>query len=93
MVLAISVFGVSDLSAYLWFAFAGAALTMVAVHAIASLGRDGATPMKLAIAGAALTAALSQLDLRRAADRPADDGDLPLLAGRHRRWPRASTCS
>ena len=59
MVLAISCFGVSDLSAYLWFAFAGAALTMVAVHAIAAMGRDGATPVKLAIAGAALTAALS----------------------------------
>jgi iron complex transport system permease protein len=59
MVLAISVFGVSDLSAYLWFAFTGAALTMVAVHAIAALGRDGATPVKLAIAGAALTAALT----------------------------------
>ncbi len=59
MVLAISFFGVSDLSAYIWFAFAGAAITMVAVHAIAAMGRDGATPVKLAIAGAALTAALS----------------------------------
>jgi iron complex transport system permease protein len=59
MVLAISAFGVSDLSAYLWFAFAGAALTMVAVHLIAALGRDGATPVKLAIAGAAITAALT----------------------------------
>jgi iron complex transport system permease protein len=58
MVLAISVFGVSQLSAYLWFAFAGAALTMGVVHAIAAVGRDGATPMKLAITGAAITAAL-----------------------------------
>ena len=33
MVLAISFFGVSDLSAYLWFAFAGAALAVVVVHA------------------------------------------------------------
>jgi len=31
----------------------------VLVHAIAALGRDGATPVKLAIAGAALTAAVS----------------------------------
>ena len=38
MVLAISVFGVSDLSAYLWFAFAGAAVTMVGVHADRSDG-------------------------------------------------------
>jgi iron complex transport system permease protein len=58
MVLAISAFGVSDLGTYVWFAFAGAAAAMVLVHAVASLGRDGATPMKIAIAGAALTAAL-----------------------------------
>ena len=32
---------------------------MVLVHAIASMGRDGATPVKVAIAGAALTAAVS----------------------------------
>jgi iron complex transport system permease protein len=59
MVLAISVFGVSQLEDYLWFAFAGAAVAALLVHGIASLGRDGATPMKLAIAGAALTAAVS----------------------------------
>jgi len=59
MVLAISLLGASQLSEYLWFALAGAAFAAVAVHAIASLGRDGATPVKLAIAGAALTAALT----------------------------------
>ena len=59
MVLALSVFGVSALSGYVWFAFAGAAVAMVLVHAIAALGRDGATPAKLAIAGAAVTAALA----------------------------------
>jgi iron complex transport system permease protein len=59
MVLAISVFGVSALSDYVWFAFAGAAVAMVLVHGIAGLGRDGATPTKLAIAGAALTAGVS----------------------------------
>jgi iron complex transport system permease protein len=59
MVLAISVFGVSQLSDYLWFALAGAAVAAVLVHAVASLGRDGATPMKLAIAGAAVTAAVT----------------------------------
>jgi iron complex transport system permease protein len=57
MVVAIAAFGVSELSTYVWFAFAGAAVAMVAVHAVASFGRDGATPMKLAIAGAAITAA------------------------------------
>ncbi|HET7352217.1 MAG TPA: iron chelate uptake ABC transporter family permease subunit [Marmoricola sp.] len=59
MVLALSAFGVSDLHGYLWFAFAGAAIAMVLVHAVAALGRDGATPMKIAIAGAALTAAVT----------------------------------
>ncbi len=59
MVLAISTFGVAGLSGRMWFAFAGAAAATLAVHAIASLGRDGATPLKLAIAGAALTAALT----------------------------------
>ena len=59
MVLALSVFGISDLHGYLWFAFAGAAMAMVLVHAVAALGRDGATPMKIAIAGAALTAAVT----------------------------------
>jgi iron complex transport system permease protein len=57
MVVAIAAFGVSELSTYVWFAFAGAAVAIVAVHAVASFGRDGATPMKLAIAGAAITAA------------------------------------
>ncbi|MFC4784522.1 FecCD family ABC transporter permease [Nocardioides sp. MAHUQ-72] len=59
MVLAISVLGVSDLGAYLWFALAGAALAMLAVHTIATLGRGGATPVKLVIAGAAVSAALT----------------------------------
>ncbi len=60
MVLAMSAFGISSLSGYLWFAFAGAALTMVAVHATRVLRpRRRDTPMKLAIAGAAMTAALS----------------------------------
>ena len=59
MVLALSVFGISDLHGYVWFAFLGAAVAMVLVHAVAALGRDGATPMKIAIAGAALTAAVT----------------------------------
>ncbi len=57
MVLAISAFGISDLQSYVWFAFVGAAAAMVLVHAVAAVGRDGATPVKVAIAGAALTAA------------------------------------
>ena len=59
MVLGISYAGISSASQYIWFAFVGAAVAAVLVHAIAALGRDGATPMKLAIAGAALTAAVT----------------------------------
>ncbi len=59
MVLAISALGVSDLNAYVWFGFAGAALAMVLVHVVAALGRGGTTPIKVAIAGAAVTAAVT----------------------------------
>ncbi len=59
MVLAISAFEFSDLRTYVWFGFAGAAVAMVLVHVVAALGRDGATPMKIAIAGAAVTAAVT----------------------------------
>jgi iron complex transport system permease protein len=59
MVTAISVFGITSLGTYIWFAMVGAALAALVVHGIASLGRDGATPVKLAVAGAALTAGLS----------------------------------
>lgn len=58
VVLGIAVFGLSQLSLYVWLAFAGAAAAMIVVYTIASLGREGATPVKLALAGAATTAAL-----------------------------------
>ncbi len=59
MVTAISYLGIHSLGQYLWFGFLGAAGAAVAVHGVASLGRSGATPAKLVIAGAALTAGLS----------------------------------
>ena len=59
MVLALTFLGVSELSSFVWFAFLGAAVAAVLVHLVASLGRDGATPVKLAIAGAAVTAAVT----------------------------------
>jgi iron complex transport system permease protein len=52
---------VSSLTGYIWFAFIGAAAAAVVVYVIASLGRDGATPVKLALAGAALSAGLFSL--------------------------------
>ena len=93
MVLAISVLRRLRPVGYVWFAFAGAAVAMVLVHAIAALGRDGATPVKLAIAGAALTAALASWTSGVLLTDRADDGGVPVLAGRHDRRPRASTCS
>ncbi|MCR1163017.1 iron chelate uptake ABC transporter family permease subunit [Paenarthrobacter sp. UW852] len=61
VVLGIYVFGIGSLSGYIWFAFIGAAVAAVVVYAIASRGRDGATPVKLALAGAALSAGLFSL--------------------------------
>ena len=59
MVVAMAVFGLTSMGAFLPMAFLGAAAAAVLVHAIASLGRDGATPIKLAITGAALSAGLA----------------------------------
>ncbi|MFE5685370.1 FecCD family ABC transporter permease [Streptomyces sp. NPDC056512] len=58
VVLAIAFAGIHTLTDYVWFAFAGAALASVAVYAIASSGRGGATPVKLALGGAAINALL-----------------------------------
>ncbi|MDX3853830.1 iron ABC transporter permease [Streptomyces sp. AK02-01A] len=58
VVLAIAFAGVHTLSGYVWFAFAGAAVASVVVYAIASSGRGGATPVKLALGGAAVNALL-----------------------------------
>ncbi|MGP3635163.1 FecCD family ABC transporter permease [Streptomyces sp. 24-1644] len=58
VVLAIAYAGIHTLTGYVWFAFAGAAAASVAVYAIASSGRGGATPVKLALGGAAINALL-----------------------------------
>ncbi|MFI8001706.1 FecCD family ABC transporter permease [Streptomyces sp. NPDC086010] len=58
VVLAIAYAGIHTLTGYVWFAFAGAAVASVAVYAIASRGRGGATPVKLALGGAAINALL-----------------------------------
>jgi iron complex transport system permease protein len=61
VVLGISIFGLTTLTAYVWLGFAGAAVATVLVYAVASLGREGATPVKLALAGAAITAAFGSI--------------------------------
>lgn len=59
MVVGMTTFGATAMDQFLPLAFLGAAVAAAAVHGIASLGRDGATPMKLAITGAALSAGLA----------------------------------
>ncbi|GHC78953.1 ABC transporter permease [Nocardiopsis terrae] len=51
--------GVASATGFIWTAIIGAGLTALFVHVIGSLGRGGATPLKLALAGAATSAALS----------------------------------
>lgn len=59
MVVGLASFDISDQQVHVWLAFAGAAAAMVLVHGIAAFGRDGATPVKVAIAGAAITAGVT----------------------------------
>ncbi|MDH2413195.1 iron ABC transporter permease [Nocardioides sp. CER19] len=57
----IAFFGLSSPSSYVWVAIAGAGAAAVFVYLVGSLGRGGATPLKLTLAGAATGAALSSL--------------------------------
>jgi len=59
VVIGIAWFGLSTATGYIWTAIAGAAVAAVVVYTIGSLGREGATPLKLALAGAATSAALA----------------------------------
>ncbi|MFC9896295.1 iron chelate uptake ABC transporter family permease subunit [Nocardia sp. NPDC127579] len=57
--LGVAVFGLTSVWSYVWFAFLGAAVVAVAVYALGSLGRGGATPIRLTLAGVALGAVLT----------------------------------
>lgn len=59
VVSAIAFADVHTLTGYVWFGFAGAGCAAVAVYAVAVRGRGGATPVKLALAGAAVNALLA----------------------------------
>ncbi|MCW1097869.1 MULTISPECIES: iron chelate uptake ABC transporter family permease subunit [Streptomyces] len=61
VVVAIAHFQLASAAGYVWVAMGGAALTAGFVYAVGSLGRGGATPLKLALAGAAISAALASL--------------------------------
>jgi iron complex transport system permease protein len=59
VVVGITWFGIATASGYVWLAIGGAAIAAVFVYTVGSLGRGGATPLKLALAGAATSAALA----------------------------------
>ncbi len=61
VVVGFAFFGLSSPGTVIWVAIAGAAAAAVLVHAVGSLGRGGATPLKLALAGAAISAAFASL--------------------------------
>jgi iron complex transport system permease protein len=61
VVMAIFFFGASTPSIYVWYAFLGAGVTAISVYFLASLGRGGATPLNLTIAGAAISSLLASL--------------------------------
>lgn len=56
VVIAVTLFSIGDLQAIAWIAFAGAAAAAIGVYIIGSVGREGLTPIKLTLAGAAMAA-------------------------------------
>jgi iron complex transport system permease protein len=59
IVFAIAVLGVTSLYGYIWFAFAGALGASILVYAMGNRGRTEASPVRLALAGVAVTALLT----------------------------------
>lgn len=61
VVLAIWGLGITSVDGQVWFAFIGAAVISVVVYLLGSIGRGGPTPVRLALAGAALSSLLFAL--------------------------------
>lgn len=61
VVAGIAYLGIASVAEYLWFALAGAGLSLVFVYALGSLGPGGPSPIKLALAGAVAGAVGSSL--------------------------------
>lgn len=61
VIMGIAFMGISTATEYIALALIGSALTAIFVYAIASIGRGGASPIKLALAGTATSASLSSL--------------------------------
>ena len=61
VVLSVALFGLSGVNTYMWAAFMGAGAAAVAVYLLGATGRAGANPVRLALAGVAVSAALGAL--------------------------------
>ncbi|GGB13332.1 ABC transporter permease [Brucella endophytica] len=61
VVVAVAWFHITSSQAYIWTAILGAGCAAAFVYTIGSMGRGGATPLKLALAGAATSVAFSSL--------------------------------
>ncbi|SDI07823.1 iron complex transport system permease protein [Sinosporangium album] len=56
---AIGLLGLAGLPQYIWFSFAGSAAAAVIVYLLGASGKSAATPVRLALAGTAVSAALA----------------------------------
>ncbi|WP_099204636.1 FecCD family ABC transporter permease [Scatolibacter rhodanostii] len=61
VVCGIAFFNINLPQQYIWFALVGGSLTSAFVYAVASIGGEGATPLKLALSGAAVSMAFGSL--------------------------------
>lgn len=61
VVIAVYLLDITSLAGYVWFGFAGAGAAAVGVFVLGSLGRDGASPIKLVLAGVAITYLLAAM--------------------------------
>ena len=61
VVIGIAYLHISAASQYIWLAILGALLTTLLVYGVASLGKEGATPLKLALSGSAVAITLGSL--------------------------------
>jgi iron complex transport system permease protein len=59
IVLGVAVLGISAPAAYVWLGMGGAAAAAIIVYGLGAQGRSGATPVRLALAGTAVTFALN----------------------------------
>lgn len=60
---AITVWGITSPAGFIWFAFGGAAVAAAVVFWIGSAGTEGASPARLALTGAAVTAGLTSVSM------------------------------